>query len=464
MFRKLFKKKEKPLEEKKLERDIPLTLELEGMYENFWLRLSKNSESSNISLCIKKPRDYAVNKPEIFEDRGIDWKTASEKQLRWIGLVGIALENNFVFEIDYASSLDEFTGSLVKMGVVSDFKNLNPEEDIESWIKQLDIEWKKHKKCFYMLDIDSDSYVLFVSDLMNENYFKYLSKQLSEKIKRAVEPDKIEVTQSMFNIVLDQFDVMNRDYASITLIDTESDIFSSKLGGLPYLDADHGVPTNNEEVPLRLLAQINMKDLPSLSMNLPTKGLLQFWIENNDVYGLSFNEHDGGGFLVRFIENLDTTVTESMILDHYRPKPESDSDMFPFEGSFGMEFSKKNQPYPLYLDSYQELFIQKWSELNPSSIIASVDEFGSLLDDAIDASTESGHKIGGFPFFTQYDPRLMTLNNQNDYEVLLFQLDTDRVGSREIMWGDLGITNFFISNSDLENLDFTKVLYNWDCY
>jgi len=31
------------------------------------------------------------------------------------------------------------------------------------------------------------------------------------------------------------------------------------------------------------------------------------------------------------------------------------------------------------------------------------------------------------------------------------------------MWGDCGVGNFFINIEDLKNLDFSDVLYNWDC-
>ena len=33
-----------------------------------------------------------------------------------------------------------------------------------------------------------------------------------------------------------------------------------------------------------------------------------------------------------------------------------------------------------------------------------------------------------------------------------------------IMWGDSGVCNFFINKDKLKNLDFSDVLYNWDCY
>lgn len=74
------------------------------------------------------------------------------------------------------------------------------------------------------------------------------------------------------------------------------------------------------------------------------------------------------------------------------------------------------------------------------------------------------HQIGGFPNFTQSDVR-------REGDVLLFQMDSEMGNGEdgksknwEILWGDCGIANFFLSREDLKNLDFSNVLYNWDCY
>ena len=32
-----------------------------------------------------------------------------------------------------------------------------------------------------------------------------------------------------------------------------------------------------------------------------------------------------------------------------------------------------------------------------------------------------------------------------------------------VMWGDSGVGNFFINAEDLKRLDFSNVVYNWDC-
>ena len=43
---------------------------------------------------------------------------------------------------------------------------------------------------------------------------------------------------------------------------------------------------------------------------------------------------------------------------------------------------------------------------------------------------------------------------------LLLQIDS----TNGVSFGDSGVANFFISPSDLERLDFSRVLYTWDCY
>jgi uncharacterized protein YwqG len=67
-----------------------------------------------------------------------------------------------------------------------------------------------------------------------------------------------------------------------------------------------------------------------------------------------------------------------------------------------------------------------------------------------------GHKVGGYAYFTQDDPR-----RTDDPMLLLFQLDSDE--RADLMWGDMGVGHFFIRAADLEKRDFSRVLYDWDC-
>ena len=60
-------------------------------------------------------------------------------------------------------------------------------------------------------------------------------------------------------------------------------------------------------------------------------------------------------------------------------------------------------------------------------------ELGELYDDLCE---DQGHKIGGYPFFTQTDPREWEEKYQQ-HDILLLQIDTD--DSLNIMWGDSGV-------------------------
>jgi uncharacterized protein YwqG len=74
-----------------------------------------------------------------------------------------------------------------------------------------------------------------------------------------------------------------------------------------------------------------------------------------------------------------------------------------------------------------------------------------------------GHRLGGNPNFRQWDPRA-SMPREEEY-LLLLQIDTDESALEKIYieWSALGVGNFFIKKSDLQKLDFSQVLYNWDC-
>lgn len=65
-------------------------------------------------------------------------------------------------------------------------------------------------------------------------------------------------------------------------------IWQSKIGGKPYMPKDMTYPTNKEDKPLYLLAQINFSEMPKIDY-LPQSGILQFFVAPDDVYGLDFD-------------------------------------------------------------------------------------------------------------------------------------------------------------------------------
>ncbi|MDE5737177.1 MAG: DUF1963 domain-containing protein [Oscillospiraceae bacterium] len=94
--------------------------------------------------------------------------------------------------------------------------------------------------------------------------------------------------------------------------------------------------------------------------------------------------------------------------------------------------------------SFAELF-----ELDEEAYKKVIKDFGNVH-----------HQIGGYPYFTQCEPR----EENSKYDFLLFQLDSECWQDNDrVMWGDMGIGNFFISSENLKKLDFSDVFYNWDC-
>lgn len=223
--------------------------------------------------------------------------------------------------------------------------------------------------------------------------------------------------------------------------------WQSLIGGTPYLLKVEDYPRNSAGDPLFFLAQINFSEVPCLP-GLPSKGLLQFYIEDGDLWGLDlvdpFNQEgfrviyhadvvESPGRLIRDFSFLtpfeDVPLrSETSLLMHFTPGEDLlPPDDFGFDYLFGPDF-------------FDQFGVKEW-------------EIANALATYTDCS---GHKIGGYPDFTQSDPRPEGSTLQ-----LLFQLDSD--SSIPMQWGDMGVAHFFITAEDLQAHRFDRVLYSWDC-
>ena len=64
-------------------------------------------------------------------------------------------------------------------------------------------------------------------------------------------------------------------------------LFESKFGGTGYVPHDGAIPVNAKNQQLRLLAQIECGKIPL--KDFPAKGLLQFWVYDDDLSGADFD-------------------------------------------------------------------------------------------------------------------------------------------------------------------------------
>lgn len=225
-------------------------------------------------------------------------------------------------------------------------------------------------------------------------------------------------------------------------------LWQSKIGGKPYWPKNLDYPQNSEGSFLFFLAQFNFSEVPALP-GFPSRGLLQFYIASDGMYGLDFDEPKRqNGFRVVYHEAISQEA--EYLESDFTFLPDFEDVPLSSNVSLALDFSLEEE----YLGPPDYRFDQ----VHPAETLA---QFGDDEEEIMDffyelGSKASGHKLGGYAFFTQYDPRDPAENLQ-----LLFQMDSDN--KINCMWGDMGIANFFISFEDLQAKRFDRVLYNWDC-
>lgn len=256
-------------------------------------------------------------------------------------------------------------------------------------------------------------------------------------------------------------------YALTIQPDRTPTLFDSKFGGLPYWDLQKPYPTDLEGEKMLLLAQINF-DTAKVDAPLPQKGMLQFFIAKNDMFGLDFDAQDRQDtFRVVYHETIDQTVTAEQVKGLGVP------DGMHGEGGLDTPVWKEAAVAIAKKTAYIGIDCYDFGEVM-QDVIRQV--CGQDIEDWYDFITEeendvlydelsaAGHWMLGYPYFTQNDPREL-VEEYERYDTLLFQMDSDGVDAYGdyVLWGDSGVGNFFINRKDLEKCDFSRVLYHWDC-
>lgn len=239
------------------------------------------------------------------------------------------------------------------------------------------------------------------------------------------------------------FEQSVQPYIHVTLEKSEAiSRTDSKVFGVPYFSENMPFPTNEEGQPLKLLAQLNFEQMPPY-LNFPTTGILQFFIDPyDDLYGMDFDDGTNQtGFRVIYHETI-----EPMLPEEDLPTYDVEELILPGTTEAKMTFTPKTQPISLV-------------DFRAPALVGDVLEDYDSWNDYIEAYyAQPLHQIGGYSYFTQTDPREY---DYQAYTTMLLQIDSQM--DIDLIWGDVGIANFFITPDDLRRRDFSRVLYNWDC-
>ena len=241
-------------------------------------------------------------------------------------------------------------------------------------------------------------------------------------------------------------------------------LLDSKVGGLPYWDPALPYPTDSQGNKMTLLAQLNFAQLGT-EAPLPAQGLLQFFIGQDDVFGIDFDQPDSQkDFRVVYHPEPDPALTLEQIQALDLPThveadcctPVFQEAVFTAEKTVGYMGPEDGRFDALFREVVRAVTGEDIGEQNAYQYLGDAD--CRCLNDQLN---NTGHRLLGYPFFTQYDPR----EPDSPYDTLLFQLDSDMAEDRKdlVLWGDCGVGNFFINREDLLRRDFSRILYNWDC-
>jgi uncharacterized protein YwqG len=233
-------------------------------------------------------------------------------------------------------------------------------------------------------------------------------------------------------------------------IERNLSLWQSKFRGLPYLPKNIPYPKGAMGQELCLLAQINFEEVPSLEA-FPERGILQFYIDGSDpLHGLDLDDMTKqANFKVLYFPEV--IKDESQLITNFDFLPQF--EFMPVHKPSSLTFEQKYEPISAWDYQFDSKILGKESSKVEDKSYELHDKYQALFQ-------PGGHKLGGYPYFTQTDPRTKEKYRKEGY-ILLLQIDTDH--EAEIMWGDNGVGNFFIKEEDLQKLDFSKVLYNWDC-
>lgn len=251
-------------------------------------------------------------------------------------------------------------------------------------------------------------------------------------VPKILEPFKEKISNSV------------REYVKVDLIPMATDIYDSKVGGKPYFPKSMKFPMDKNGRPMKLLSQVNFSQMPSFE-NYPTSGIFQIFISVDDKFYGANILGEKGDFKVFYHKDILKDKTKLMTNIPIFPDAH---DYFPVMKEGKMFFSIAKEAVPISDYACDKIFGKDF--INQLTQVQ--------FDKYITTFDSSGHKIGGYACFVQDDPRQ---SSKHEGKILLLQLDTD--GEMDMMWGDGGVANIFISPSDLKKLDFSNLLYTWDC-
>ena len=267
------------------------------------------------------------------------------------------------------------------------------------------------------------------------------------KVANPVSPP---MTDEQFNAYCAWYETLSLPTALLSIGEPVTpSVLGSYIGGQVFLPEGELWPTSSDGQKLTFLAQIDFSEMPNLP-DFPERGMLQFFIGRDDLFGAKFEELEKGDF--KLLWRPQASAQGAL---HESPRTEEDCT-----------------PISNKLHNQARRLVASAASMTPSTFNLITESFqpnlmrcedAERLTDFIEkrtADTNTRHHTGGYADFTQDDFRKDA--KYKDYSHVLLQLWSENDSS--LMWGDMGQANFMITRKDLLARDFSRVTFHWDCY
>ena len=142
----------------------------------------------DITACTEDPASWFTAHQDRYRERCI-LSSDNLELIQWLGLVDILEEYGWVCERDWKDELEDFSyfvqnlHGFQKLGLELDPDWLDEDEDISAWCGVLTEKWEG--VCVAAIDIDSDSYVLFLTSAAHFADLQRLAGEIGHRIDAA---------------------------------------------------------------------------------------------------------------------------------------------------------------------------------------------------------------------------------------------------------------------------------------
>lgn len=243
---------------------------------------------------------------------------------------------------------------------------------------------------------------------------------------------------------------------------------ASRIGGLPYWEEGWEIPVNPDGKALTLLLQVNLSDIPETFERgaLPKRGLLQIFVDSDDLYGMNLEDiTKPESFRVLLHAFGRQALPEAKIREYgFTPsseKVDADDGFLPVWHEEAVEIRESKAFINFSDHRFRKLFDEE-AERMCGKCETAEDWFGEACSNdnlwkIIESCTDDRMTMFGYPDYIQDDPA--GWDEYKGYETCLFHSGSN---DDALVWGLYGMGNFLMRKQDLENLDFSRVLYDWD--